>query len=593
MRPPLRSTLVSAGCLGLAFGLVEVALRASPAQGLGVPDVLEWLGFSAVIALGASLLIGLGAWAIGFRVRGLVEGTMIGLWATVNYRFEYVLNEFLRDPKVWGGMSAIFLAGVGMGLLAHPMIVRMERQLRVAALVLAVGAIGVALVRAQPVAGTPGERPSVLVISMDTTRFDHLSPYGHGIQTPHLQRLADEGVVFDQAIANAPITEPSHLAMFTGVSPYQSGVLSNGTNLGDRPTLVWRSLKDAGYLTAGFVSGFPLHGKYGWNQGMDVYDDDFGRVGGVQDLTLVKAWNQVAIKEHALRERPAAQVLDRALPWLRANRDNEFFAFVHFYDAHGPYEAPSNSALGPPPTDGPALPLPPYWPAPARAITSAEWLTRAYDNEIVLVDDAIGQLLEALGPRLDQTIVIVTADHGESLTEHDYYFDHGDDLFDPSLRVPFIVRFPPVAKAGTRVACQTAGIDVAPTVLALTGVSDSQARAGRARLAELKGEGCTEEPVVSSTVSGRMVEVPPISHALRARAEKVILADDKPPEAYDLAADPGERQNLYPSERALLAEKALRGLLENKGTVVAAENDAETQSALEALGYLEGTEPAP
>ncbi len=592
MRPPLRSTLLSAGCLGLAFGLGEVALRASPAQGLGAPDVVEWLAFSAAISLGASLLIGAVAWAIGFRVRGLLEGTMIGVWATINYRFEFVLNEFIRDPKVWGGMSVIFLAGVGIGLAVHPLVARFEKQLRIGALVLAGSAVAIALVRAEPTAGRPGSRPSVLIVSMDTVRFDHLSPYGRAIDTPHLQRLADEGVVFDQAIANAPITEPSHLAMFTGVAPYQSGVIANGTNLGDRPALIWRTLKDAGYLTGGFVSGFPLHGKYGWNQGMDVYDDDFGAVGGVQDLTLVKGWNQFAIKEHALRERPAHQVLARAVPWLRANRDNEFFAFVHFYDAHGPYEAPANVELGPPPTDGTPLDLPFYWPAPSRKITSVDWLTKAYDKEIELVDDAIGQLLDAIGPRLDNTLVIITADHGESLTEHDYYFDHGDDLYDPSLRVPMIVRYPKLAKAGSRVACQSAGVDIAPTVLAVVGIDDGHARAGRARMAELAGELCAEEPVVASTVSGRMVEVPPISHALRARAEKIILADDKPPEAYDLADDPAEADNVYPSERALLAETALKGLLEKKGTVLTAENDAETQSALEALGYLEG-DPAP
>jgi len=587
MRTPLPPTLLSAAALGLAIGAAEVALRASPLQGLAAPDVGLWLVVSIVLAVGVALAAGVVAWAVNFRVAGLWVGALLGLWATVNYRFEVVLNEFVRDPRVWGGMSLIFFAGLGLGLLVHPLLVRVERPLRWAAVAVALVSGGVAFARAQPTGGAPGERPSILVVSMDTTRHDRLGPYGGPARTPHLDRLAREGVVFEQAIANAPITEPSHLAMFTGIAPYQSGIISNGTNLGDRPALVWHALKGEGYVTGGFVSGFPLHGKYGWNQSMDVWDDDFGRFGGVQTLTLVKGWNQFAVKEHALRERPAHQVLARALPWLRANRHSEFFAFVHFYDPHGPYEAPANAELGPPPTDGPPLDLPPYWPAPARQITSADWLTRAYDKEIELVDDAIGQLLDALGPRLDNTIVVITADHGESLTEHDYFFDHGDDLYDPSLRIPLIVRWPAGVRAGVRVPCPTAGIDLAPTLLDLVGIQDGQARAGLSRAPELAGGECRNTPTVSSTVAGRMVEKPPISHSLRAPAEKLILYEDKGPEFFDLAADPGELQNLFPSPRGEQAKTALDGMIRSGGKVIAAENDAETQRALEALGYIE------
>jgi len=130
---------------------------------------------------------------------------------------------------------------------------------------------------------------------------------------------------------------------------------------------------------------------------MAVYDDDFGRLAGVQSLSLVKVYNQVAVKEHALRERPAAQVLARAVPWITAHRDEQMFAFVHFYDAHGPYDQPSNTDLGPPPTTGALLALPPYWPGRDRAITSTDWLTRAYDNELVVLDAAVGHVLDALG----------------------------------------------------------------------------------------------------------------------------------------------------------------------------------------------------
>lgn len=586
MTRPLPAFLLHALGVAVALGVAEVAVRASPLQGIGWVEILTWMGISVGLSAAVALPTALVARAVNHEPFALYFGALVGLHASINYRFEVVLNEFVRDPKVWAGMPAVFLAGFVAGYAVERWLTRTPSRAWLWG-VLSLGFSGWAFVAGRTPSGSPGDKPSVLVISMDTCRHDRLGPYGHAITTPHLDRLAREGVVFDQAVANAPITEPSHLAMFTGVSPYRSGVVSNGTNLGERPALIWRSLQERGWVTGGFVAGFPLHNKYGWAQGMDVYDDDFGHTAGVQALSLVKLWNQFALKEHALRERSAALVLKRALPWLEAHREEQFFAFVHFYDIHGPYADPANSQLGPPPTDGPAMELPPYWPAPDRRITDPGWLMRAYDNEVVTVDAAIGRLVEALGDRLDQTIVMVTADHGESFTEHGYFFDHGDNLYDPSLRVPWIVRYPPAARAGTRVACQVGGVDLAPTVLELVGVTDEQERDGRSRVAELRGEGCADAPVASSTTAGRFVEVPPVAHSLRGAGEKLVVHDEKPTEFFELAADPGETRNLYGSERSKQVEEVFRAMLQGGGQVIAAETDAATQAALEALGYLE------
>ncbi len=593
-RPALRNAAFGLAC-GAASGAVEVALRASPQQGLRPGEVLAWLAISMALAMGLGLFLALFAgWiaphlprfgAADDRGRGLVLAGFLGLHAAINYRFEVVLNAFVRDPRVWGAMGGLLLAALGVGLLADPWLRRVERPIQRglwgAALLSAVAAFP----RASAPTGAPGSHPSIVVISLDTTRPDHLSPYGHAIDTPSLARLASEGATFEQAIAAAPITEPSHLAMFTGHPPLATGVLSNGTNLGDRPDLVWRTLQENGYLTAGFVAGFPLHGKYGWGQGMDVYDDDFGAIAGVQALSLVKAYNQVAIKEHALRERPAAQVLARAVPWIAAHRDEQMFAFVHLYDAHGPYDQPSNASLGPAPTAGSLLTLPAYWPAKDRAITSAEWLTRAYDQEIVAVDTAVGRVLAALGPALDRTIVMVTADHGESLTEHGYAFDHGDNLYDPSLRVPWIVRYPPMVTGGKRIGCQVGGVDLAPTVLALAGVDSPVVREGISRAPELTGGECRERPVFASTVAGRG-EDPPIDHALRGQGRKLIRHLDGREELFDLTADPGEAVNLAPGgvsegERALLLGRS------SGARSARPELDPETAAMLRALGYTE------
>lgn len=586
MRPPLPTFLVHALGVAAALGVAEVAIRSSPLRGLGPVDVLGWIA----ISVGLSVLVALPTALVARVVKGepfaLYFGALVGLHASINYRFEVVLNEFMRDPKVWAGMPAVFLLGLGLGWAVERFVIRTPRRPWLWAVVAVAFLVG-ALVRSRTESGVTGDRPSVLVVSMDTCRQDRLSPYGHAISTPHIDKLAREGVTFDQAIANAPITEPSHLAMFTGVSPYRSGIVSNGTNLGERPALIWRTLRENGYLTSGFVSGFPLHSKYGWAQGMSVYDDDFGAAAGVQALSLVKLWNQFALKEHALRERPASQVLARALPWLRAHKDEQFFAFVHFYDIHGPYTDPANARLGPPPTDGTPLGLPPYWPEADQKITDVEWLKKAYDNEIVTVDDAIGQLVAALGDRADDTIIMITADHGESFTEHAYYFDHGDNLYDPSLKVPWIVRYPKAARAGHRVDCQVGGVDLAPTVLELVGLDDGQERDGRSRVNELGGGPCTEAPVASSTTAGRFVEVPPVAHSLRGGGEKLVLHEGEPTRFFDLKTDPGETTNLHPSDRSQQVEQVFRSMLDSGGKVVAAENDAATRAALEALGYLE------
>jgi arylsulfatase A-like enzyme len=437
--------------------------------------------------------------------------------------------------------------------------------------------VAVGFTRAREPSGGAAGGPSVLVVSLDTTRADHVD----GL--PTFTRLAREGTRWTQAIAAAPITEPSHLAMLTGVAPFRSGVVSNGTDLGDQPALLSRVLSARGWATAAFVAGFPLHSKYGWGQGFQVYDDDFGALPGLEVLTLKKAWNQVAIKEHALRERSADRVLRRAVPWLEAHRDRPFFAFVHFYDPHGPYHSPRNGELGAVPREGEALPLPAYWPAADRTITSAEWLRQAYALEVETVDDAVGRLLAALGNRLDGTVVIVTADHGESLGEHAVWFDHGDDLYDPSLRVPLVVRYPPKVAAGVTRTCQVAGVDVAATVLDLLGVDDGLPRDGRS-LAETT---CGDRAVVSSTTAGRFVSRPPVDHALRAERRKLILPRERPVELYDLEADPGELRSLAPSAEAESRAAALRALLEQGAGTQAPSMDAETRAMLERLGYLD------
>ncbi len=591
MSPPANrpALLKLALILGAGAGALEVGLRAAPRHGMSPADVAVWLACGIGLSVAYTVIVALIASVLRWNPRGLVMAGLIWVHAALWFRFELFLNEFLTDPRVIGGLLGITFASLILGLVAG----RVLPTRPVSALAGLAGVIGavLAFARSPSPAGAPADdRPNVLVITLDTTRPDHIGAYGSSNATPNIDRLAREGVRFDTAIATAPLTEPSHLAILTGNPPFVTGVISNGTAFGDQPALLSRVLQDAGWTTAGFVAGFPLHARYGWSQGFDVYDDDFGDVRGLHRLSLVKAIDQVVLPAHTLRERRGDGVIKRARSWLDVHADERFFLWVHLFDPHAPYEAPDHPFD--PPTDGEALDLPPYWPPPHRAITSTEWLTDAYQAELRYTDGLVGELLGALEDQgvLDDTVVMLTADHGESLTEHDYLFDHGDTLFDVSLQVPWLVRYPAAVQAGATIPCQVSNMDIAPTVLGLVGVVDGRTRLGRDRGDALAGVACTDTKVLSSTVAGRFVAVPPVDYALRESEHKLIYHDQAAErgvtetECYALETDPGEldpNASCPPQMRETL-EGTLRSV-----DVVSPEMDPTTVQALQALGYID------
>jgi arylsulfatase A-like enzyme len=566
--------------LGVAGGTTEAAVRVQPRLGLSPGEIAIFLVVSTTLSLAfcvvtsllaSSLATGARRWPIRVRPDGLVLGAFLGMQAAANYRFEAALNASWAEPRAWAACLGLAALGVTVGWIANP------RHLGVAWL-LPVVAAGVAFGRALSPVAVTRSGPGVLLVSMDTTRADAV---GEGATW---QRLAREGVTFTQAIAAAPITEPSHLSMLTGMSAFRAGIVANGTPLRPEPALLWRAA--AGAPTAAFVAGFPLHSKYGWAQGIHVYDDDFGAIPGVESLSLVKAANDAFLPAHARRERGHERVLARAVPWLRAHRDGPFFAFVHFYDPHAPYDSGRNDRL-PGPADGPALELPEFWPAPFRAIADPAWLRGAYALEVAAVDAAVGKLLDALGPALDRTVVVVTADHGETFQEHTPIFDHGDTLYDEVLRVPLAIRYPPVATPGLVVECQVGSVDIAPTVRELADLVPVGRPDGISRVPELKGWPCRDTPVVAATVGGRHQARPPVDYALRAAGSKLIAHARRDAEAYDLDADPGETRNLAPGPESEGLGPLLRELVGPQAPVYAPSRDDQTTAALEALGYSE------
>jgi arylsulfatase A-like enzyme/Tfp pilus assembly protein PilF len=409
-------------------------------------------------------------------------------------------------------------------------------------------------------AGCGRERPrNVLLVTFDTTRADRLGAYGHAAaHTPHADRLAAEGVRCDDAITTAPITMPAHASLLTGLLPPAHGVRDNGgAALGDGAVTLAERLKARGYATQAFVSAIVLSRRYRLDQGFDGYDDDL--------------WSEDEPRLFMIRDRPAARTTDRALAFLdswhaRPERERPpFFAWVHFFDPHQPYRPPAED----------------------RRVTKD-----AYDAEISAADRALGRLVEWLRARglLDDTWVVLTADHGESLGEHREK-THALFVYDATLRVPLIVRQPKVLPRGAVYAGPVRLIDVVPTLLDGLGLPGASETQGRSLLRELQGRAppAPQPQYAESLLSELGFGMAPL-YAVRSAGYKFIRAPR--PELYDLRADPRELENLYERDRPRAArlDRELQALLDASAARATAPRESpltrESEEALRALGYV-------
>jgi arylsulfatase A-like enzyme/Tfp pilus assembly protein PilF len=396
---------------------------------------------------------------------------------------------------------------------------------------------------------------NVLLVSIDTLRADRLGSYGHRpAETPRLDALAAEGVRFEQVVSPVPLTLPSHTSILTSMRPPDHGVRDNGAfQISEKAVLLAEVFEAAGYDTGAFVGAYVLHSRWGLAPGFDVYDDHFDY--GGQNNTP----GQV--------ERRGDAVVNVALDWLRQPRSEEtpFFAWVHLYDPHAPYSAPE-----------------PY---------ASRFADDPYDGEVAYTDFLIGQLLDGLDElgALEQTVILVTADHGEGLEDHDEP-GHGLFLYDPTVLVPLILRLPGQEHAGLEVGDQVRLIDIAPTLLELTDLPVPTEFEGASLTPFLVGEG-TSRPAYSETYFPRLHFGWQELYALRNDEYKYILAPR--PELYLIDADPEEATNLVDAQPARAA--AMRAELEElRGTateVSAGEMDSEALQRLRSLGYI-GAAPA-
>jgi choline-sulfatase len=400
--------------------------------------------------------------------------------------------------------------------------------------------------------------PNVLVITIDTLRADRLGCYGFGLaHTPAIDRLADEGVRCTDVASSAPITLPAHCSIMTGLYPPAHGVRDNGNYaLGTEAVTLAERLRAVGYRTGAFVSAAVLTRRYGLDQGFDVYDDDL--------------WSEDEPPLFMVRERPAPRTTDRALAWLddwrKSARGAPFFLWVHFFDPHQPYthRSPDLAALAPTP----------------------------YDAEIAEADRGVGRLVEWLRHEglLDDTLVVLTADHGESLDEHGEP-THGVFVYDATIRVPLIWHLPRVFAARTTYAGPVRHIDIVPTVLAALGMPGGDSTQGTSLLSALQGR--TPPPDLAQYSEARLAEegfgMAPL-FGLRHGGRKWIQAPH--PELYDLRHDPHELTNLYPGDASAaqpLEEELASVTADSARRAIAAPTrqiDRETEEMLRALGYL-------
>jgi arylsulfatase A-like enzyme/Tfp pilus assembly protein PilF len=392
----------------------------------------------------------------------------------------------------------------------------------------------------------------VVLVTIDTLRADRLGCYGReGGRTTTLDGIAAQGVRFEAAFSPAPLTLPSHASLMTALDPPDHGVRHNSVFRleADLPTLA-EGMRAAGFETAAFVGAMVLEREFGLARGFETYDDQMPPRWGSGDM-------------HSA-ERKADAVVDAVIAWIE-NAPARFFLWVHFYDPHSEYEPPPRYAR--------------------------EFPDDPYAGEIAFVDAELGRLLETLQRRWPdgRTLAVVTSDHGESLFEHDEP-THSYGIYDSTQRVPLLMQGPGLPR-GRVVDAMVRLIDVAPTVLALSGAGPLPGATGRSLRAEIEGAP-GRGPLAYLETLGTQFDMG-WSPLLGIRTERYKYIRAPRPELYDLRSDPGETRNLAENATRLVQEfDALLATKLASGRPVRPNLSPsdEQRARLESLGYVPSKE---
>jgi arylsulfatase A-like enzyme len=409
------------------------------------------------------------------------------------------------------------------------------------------------------------QSPNVLLIILDTVRAANLSLYGYERRTtPNLERFAERGVVFDRAIAPSPWTLPSHAVLFSGRDPNELNA-DWWLPLDERHPMLAEVLSARGYATAGFSANISYaSAEAGLARGFHRFDDFAVKPGEIlrtstmlrRALRAVGARSVVASENHG--RKVASDVSGAFLSWLDDKPDDRrYFAFLNYFDSHDPYyaEAPFDTLFGP------VRPMTLNWGSVPDTAQISAW-TDGYDRSLAFLDDALGRLFDELQRRgtLDETVVIVTSDHGELLGEQGF-MRHGTTLYMPVLHVPLIVRFPPAVPAGVRVDAPVTLRDIPATVLDLIGASDNEF-AGKSLASRWLEPGSAAAPVYSEVrealrIPKRYPNAESDLYSLLDEQHHYIRSSDNTEELYLYSEDPLESRNMAVEG---VAEAVLAGL---------------------------------
>lgn len=566
----------------LVLYLVALRLLRRRMRGEPAPEILAAALASAPFGL---------LWAYHFNLRHALRPADLlepfGLWPNLR-----LLALFL---VALAAVTAVLVAWSRRGSIVSAGRRRLAAPLVLALLLAALQAAPILHARgAEPAASA--ERPNVVVLLVDALRADHLGVYGYPRETsPAIDAFARDAVVFEQAISQSTFTKTSIASLFTGRAPYEHGVYWGDRRtagggltsdaLSERETTLAEALRTRDYLTAAWVQNSHLRPHMGFAQGFVDYRDQQG---------------------------DAARIDRRFLAWLSGPaRFERFFAYLHYIDLHDPYlpDPPHDTMFG---GSGAAA----YegidldeWGAYLEGVRSGridlpeervEAFRALYDGQIRYLDQRVGRLLEELRERglYDDSVIVLTSDHGDAFMEHGF-ISHSAAPYDELARVPLIVKLPGSRHAGRRVERQVRLIDLAPTVLDLTGAPRPRRMSGCSLVPLVEGrpeDWAAERPECSIAVTEiAEVEGEPPTLGLRAGGVKYIVGP-RGEELYDLESDPLERRDLLaaglPQDRAAdLA--AFRGLAEriaelrSLSRAGSVELDPQMVRELKALGYIE------
>jgi arylsulfatase A-like enzyme len=446
------------------------------------------------------------------------------------------------------------------------------------------------------VASRTAKNTNVILIISDALRPDHLGCYGYGRETsPVMDSLAKEGVLFKHCYSATPYTKSSVASILTSLYQSMHGMILERHVLPESLTTLADILRENGYVTSAYVANPLILAKYNYDQGFDFFQDN--RLPGEGKLYYIAfefldsiVFKFMSLVKKDFRRPPIDKKKSdniKVISWLAKFRRQNFFMYIHYIDPHYPYSPPE--------------PYDKMFPYPAGD-KKLEWIS-LYDGEIRFVNEYLGEFFERLKSWqiYDNTLIIITADHGEAFGEHNFY-DHANTLYQEEIKVPLIIKFDHSLPQGKVIESQVKSIDIMPTILDVLDISYSGDMEGKSLLPLIKND---KEDKSRDYIFVEKDNVDPFEKAIIKNNEwKLIFAGDKSAskdimrkghlELYNLKADPGESRNLVTQEQEILKE--MSGVLEGYikyceakagAPPVEIKSDKATTRRLRSLGYAQ------